>query len=450
MNTPWSAPERAEEIWKKVRDGLREQLTTATMASFFDDARAVDLTADTLVIEARGAVSRDVIATTHIEKVKAQLFDLFSAPFECKVLAGASETAEYLAAKEKPMAEQFCSLPQLTFDTFVVGNSNRFAHAAALSVAEETARSYNPLFIYGGSGLGKTHLLYAIANALRGRHRELRVVYTRGEDFLNELIELLREGRIRDMGMKEFREKYRTADLLLVDDIQFIAGKEATQEEFFNTFNSLHEAGKQIILTSDRPPKDMARLDERLRTRFEWGLLADIQPPDIETRVAIIRNKAAALHLELSDGVVDFIAENITANVRQIEGVVKKMQAYCTLLREPINIETASKAIGDIFVESPGLNPTAEIIIEETERFFDLEAGALASKKRDNQTARARQVATYLIRTMTKLSFPDIGRALARHHSTIMYSVDQIAEERKRDPKLDSDLRDLGFNIQNR
>jgi chromosomal replication initiator protein len=435
--------EKAEATWKKVLEFLSGELSSVTMAAFFEGTKGIDITADNLVVDAGNIVSRDSIKGNHIDNIERYLFNKYASPYKCILLAGEKEVGEYISRNKEETP--FLLTDEFTFNTFVVGNSNRFANAAALAVANEASQSYNPLFIHGGSGLGKTHLLYAIAHELRRKNPDMKIIYLKGDEFTIELIDAIRTGK-----NFEFREKYRMADLFLVDDIQFIAGKESTQEEFFHTFNTLYEAGKQIVVTSDRPPKEMTRLADRVKSRFEGGLICDIQPPDLETRMAIIRNKANALHIEISDAAVMFMAENITANVRQIEGVVKKLQAYNILLGEEIDIEAVSKAIKDIFIENPGLNPTPSIIIEETERFYDLDQGAIAGKKRDGKIAQARHVAVYLIRTMTKLSFPDIGKALNRHHTTIMHSVEQIEHERKIDQRMDSEIKDITFNITNR
>ncbi len=438
--------ERAESLWRSMIDGMRGEISSIVIDTYMELARGIDITSDRFVLCCDNVVARDWIARNQRINIEKMLEEETGTQITLELLAGEDEAKAYITERERPEKNFVGS--EYTFENFVVGSSNRFAHAAAQAVASGNGKNYNPLFIYGGSGLGKTHLLYAIANEFRRQFPNKRVTYVRGEDFTNELIEAIREGRLRAGREREFREKYRTSDLFLVDDIQFIAGKEATQEEFFNTFNTLYEAGKQIVLTSDRPPKDMARLEERLRTRFESSVPCDVQPPELETRVGIVRNKARAVGMEMSDAVALYVAENITYNVRQVEGVVKKLGAYAALLREPITVAAAQQAMGDVLTEKS--DPTAEDIIEEIERFYDLDRGALCGKRRDAHTARARQIAGYLLRTMTRLSFPEIGRALGRHHSTIMYSVDQIADDRRTDRKLDADLKDLTMNITNR
>ncbi len=444
----------AKKLWAGICDLLRRDLSGTTMSTFFDGAEAVAFADSTLIVMVGGVVARDNIVRNHMPRVMSALQTLAGEGAQLRLLTSEEERAQVLrelgaAEPAGPTADPARFAPgEFTFENFVVGNSNRFAYAAALAVADGKTHTYNPLFIYGGSGLGKTHLLSAIADRRRSLDPNCHILYARSEDFANELITQIREGRLREGGAAEFRQKYRTPDLLLVDDVQFFGGKDSTQEEFFNTFNAIYDRGGQIVMTSDRPPKDVARLDERLRTRFEWGVIADIQPPDIETRTAIISEKAAAIGLELTPSVVDFIAENITANVRQIEGVVKKLQAYSMLLGETVSIQTASKAIGDIFTENPVATP--ESIISATEKFFGFEEGALSSKKRDAQTSHARHVAIYLIRSLTKLSLPEIGRVFDRHHSTVMHSVEVVEAERRADSKFDSDIKDLIFNITGR
>ncbi|MEG2570909.1 MAG: chromosomal replication initiator protein DnaA, partial [Clostridia bacterium] len=320
---------------------------------------------------------------------------------------------------------------------------NKFAHAAAMAVANAPASTYNPLLIYGGSGLGKTHLLTAISRTIHKKTPDAHVVYVKGDDFTNELIACIQNGTV-----PAFRSKYRTSDLLLVDDIQFIAGKESTQEEFFHTFNELYQVGKQIVLTSDRLPMEMVQLEERLRTRFEWGLMADIQPPDFETRMAIINLKANRLGLEIPQNLKEIIANNVTANVRQIEGTVKKILAYRDLVDYDITQETVEKAIKDMFLENPGLNPTPDLIIREVSRFYQIDESAIIGKNRAKNTVFPRQVAMFLIRDLTNLSFPDIGKAFGgRDHTTVMHSVNKIEAQIKSQDDFKNQVRDIRSNI---
>ena len=332
---------------------------------------------------------------------------------------------------------------EYTFERFVVGNSNKLAHAAALAVAEHPAENYNPLFIHGESGLGKTHLLYAIAHTIHKNHPDYKIVYIRGEDFTNELIRDIRAGK-----NQEFRDKYRSADVFLMDDVQFIAGRDSTQEEMFHTFNTLYEDKKQIVFTADRPPKEMLRLEDRLKTRFEWGLLADIQPPDYETRMAIIKNKAIRMGVELPEFLLQLIAENITANVRQIEGTVNKIMAYQDLMGDSVDKETVVRAVKDMFKEKSDIVPTAEVIIDEVCKFYNIEPAVLKGQGRAKDISMARQIAMYLIRRMTNLSLKEIGKEFeGRDHTTVLHSIERIEDLSKNDPEKAEIIKDITANI---
>lgn len=324
------------------------------------------------------------------------------------------------------------SIESNTFETFVVGSSNRFAHAAAQAVAATPGSAYNPLFIYGNSGLGKTHLLCAISNEVKRNNPDADIIFTRGEDFVTLIVEGIKEKK-----MKEIHDKYRNCDVLLVDDIQFIAGKESTQEEFFHTFNALTQDNKQIVLTSDRAPKDIEILDARLRNRFEWGLIADIQPPDIETRMAIIQNKAKKLGLELPQDVVQYVAEKIKTNIRQLEGAVKKINALVNIEGASINIAMAQNAIKDIMNDSRPVSSIVSNIISETSRTFGIPQNDITSKKKDAKTAKARQVAIYIVREITDLTQKEISEYFGnRDRTTILYSIESIKQEVERDSSL--------------
>lgn len=335
---------------------------------------------------------------------------------------------------------------EFTFDTFIVGSSNKFAHAASLAVATNPGRAYNPLFIYGNSGLGKTHLLYAIRNEIHKNHPEKDIVYVKGEDFTNELIEaLMKKSNI------EFRQKYRKSDVLLVDDIQFIGGKESTQEEFFHTFNTLHEAKSQIVLTSDRPPKEIKTLEDRLRSRFEMGLIADIQPPDFETRIAIIRRKAELLQIELPDDVTEYIATKLKANIRQLEGVVKKLKAKNQLYGDKININVAQKTISEILNNDQPPPLTIEMITDEVARHFGVTSEDIRSSKRNSNISNARQIAVYAVREITSMPMNIIGKEFGgRDHSTIVYALKQIEKNMEKDPKLKATVDDIIKSIRDR
>ena len=336
---------------------------------------------------------------------------------------------------------------EFTFDTFIIGQSNKFAHAACLAVAQNPAGAYNPLFLYGNSGLGKTHLLYAIGNDIKNNYPDKKIIYIKGDDFTVDLIESLRKA-----AMTEFRAKYRQADVLLVDDIQFIGGKEGTQEEFFHTFNSLFEAKKQIVLTSDRPPKEIKILEDRLRSRFESGLLADIQPPDLETRIAIIKRKAEIIGINLSDDVCECIAQKLKTNIRQLEGIVKKLKARFYLTGETPTLAIVSEAISDILNNEAPPELTVEKIVEEVARTFGVEAEDIRSQKsRKANIKKPRQIAIFIVRELTSLSMEGIGKEFGdRHYSTIVYTVQKVEEDMKKDINLKETIEDIIKNIRNR
>ena len=329
-----------------------------------------------------------------------------------------------------------------TFENFIKGPSNQFAFAAAQAVAANPSGAYNPLFIYGPSGLGKTHLLNAIQFEIKKNHPDFNIVYVDCEMFTNETI-----SAIKTATMEQFRQKYRKADVLLIDDIQFLAGKESTQEEFFHTFNCLYEAGKQIVVTSDRPPKEMKRLNDRLCSRLEGGLLADVQPPDLETRTAIIRTKAAQFGMVLSEEVVQYIAENITSNVRQLEGVVKRLTAYRDILDDTITVDSVKRAIKDV-IRTGTYIPTPDVIIEESARSFQLTGADLRGQSRSKKTAMARQIAMYLMRNLTNLPLKEIGEEFGgRNHATVLSSIRKVEELLKSDPDISATVRDITSNI---
>jgi len=335
---------------------------------------------------------------------------------------------------------------EFTFDTYIVGSSNKFAHAAALAVAANPAGAYNPLFIYGNSGLGKTHLLYAISNDVKRNNPNKTCLYIKGDDFTNELID-----SIRSNTMTDFHQKYRETDVLLVDDIQFIAGKDSTQEEFFHTFNSLYEAKKQIVLTSDRPPKEIQTLENRLRTRFEWGLIADIQPPDFETRIAIIKRKAELLDVKIPNDICEYIAKRLKTNIRQLEGAVKKIKAHHLLGGEPMGIQTAQAAISDILNNDQPPPITVEKIITEVARTFGVNPEDIRSSKRLASVSNARQISMYIVREITQLPLATIGDEFGgRDHSTIVYALQQVEKNLAKDPKTKAMVEDIIKNIRDR
>ena len=330
-----------------------------------------------------------------------------------------------------------------TFDTLIVGPSNKFAHAASWAVASNPANSYNPLFIYGGSGLGKTHLINAVCEEIKKNNPGFTILSVKGEEFTNELITAIRNGTTQ-----QFHAKYRQADVLAVDDVQFIAGKESTQEEFFHTFNELYQSSKQIILTSDRPPKEIKTLEDRLRTRFEWGLLADIQPPDYETRIAIIHRKAELIHIHIPDDVAEYIANKLKNNIRQLEGVVNRLKAFQQLIGSPPSILTAQSAIKDILNEHQPIPMTVERIVTEVARTYSVTGEDIRSGKRSSTISTARQVAMYIVREITQMSMSTIGEEFGnRDHSTVVYATKQVEKRMERDSHYRETVEDIIKNI---
>ena len=346
--------------------------------------------------------------------------------------------------KTKSLAEQAGLNPKYTFDTFVVGGNNNFAHAASLAVAESPGEVYNPLFLYGGVGLGKTHLMHSIAHFILDKNPKKKVLYVTSETFTNELIDALRNGKTagNESAMLNFRDKYRNIDVLLIDDIQFIIGKESTQEEFFHTFNHLHTLGKQIIISSDKPPKDIETLESRLRTRFEWGLIADISSPDYETRMAILQKKIELDHLEkynIKNDVLDYIAANVKSNIRELEGSLNKLIALYKLNNNnnPIDIALAAEALKDIISSDNRREVTPELILDIVADHFGITVADLKSKKRDSEIAVPRQICMYLMRTMTDTALKGIGAVLGgKDHSTVKYGVEKIAKDIESDEMM--------------
>ena len=428
------------DIWPKVLSLMEGDMTATTINTWFDDATPVALDANRFVLHTPSNFKRDIIMARYLPVIQKALHELFSADFEVVVL-GEGELEDF--GKKKTDDVFLPGTEEYTFERFVVGASNKFAHAAAQAVAERPAQTYNPLFIYGESGLGKTHLLYAIAHKIHQNHPDYRIVYIKGDSFTNELIQAIREGR-----NPEFREKYRSADVFLMDDVQFIAGRKQTQEEFFHTFNTLYETKKQIVFTADRPPKEMLKLEDRLKTRFEWGLIADIQPPDYETRMAIIKNKAIRMGVELPEAVLQYVAENITANVRQIEGTVNKIMALRDLEGSNIDAATVTRAVRDMFKDPSDIMPTSDVIIEEVCNFYNIDNSALRGQGRTKDTALARQVAMYLIREMTNLSLKEIGREFEnRDHTTVLHSIERVEKLKKSTPEITEVIKDIRSNI---
>lgn len=418
---------------------LERDNTPVAISTWFSDAIAVAYKDGSFVLQTSSQLKREIITEKYTSAFCAAVLELTNQPTELCVLCGEQEVAGWRAKSEDSVYASY------TFERFIVGNSNKFAHAAASAVAQAPAGAYNPLFIYGQSGLGKTHLLYAIAGQIARDRPSYNIIYIKGDDFTNELVAAIQRGDV-----PSFREKFRRADLLLIDDIQFIAGKISTQEEFFHTFNTLHESGKQIVMTSDRPPKEILTLEDRLKTRFEWGLLADIQPPDFETRMALINAKTEMLGTSLPPDVTSYIASSITNNVRQLEGAVKKIFAKHSLMGIEIDMALAEDCISDILRASPGLRPTPELILDETSAFYNVDSSKILGNFKTKDIILPRQITMYLIRDLTDLSLPEIGRFMGRDHTTVMHSIKKIEKECQSNPNFKNALDDLIKNVKNK
>ena len=413
------------EIWNSILKQIEDKLDPKELKTWFGPTRQVQLDttddASVLTVSVPSRVFADWIESRHGELLVREAAAAGFPGLEIRFEPASADSAHVPSGALPASARSVVSNPRFTFDNFVVGSSNQFAHAAARAVAEQPSRSYNPLFLYGGVGLGKTHLMHAIAQEILLRTPDARVLYLSAERFLNELINALRFERMHD-----FKRRYRSLDVLLMDDVQFIAGKDSTQEEFFHTFNALHDAQKQIVVTSDALPKEIPTLEERLRSRFEWGLIADIQPPDLEMKVAIIRKKAAAEKTEIPNDVAMYIAGTVKSNVRELEGRLNRVLAFSSLTGKPVSVELARETLRDIMGTEEHRAVPSEIL-KAVASHYGLRVSDMKAKSNAKPVAFPRQVAMYLCRKLTELSYPEIGRLFNdKHHSTVMHSVEKI------------------------
>jgi chromosomal replication initiator protein len=435
-------PGSAEQVWGDVLAIVRGELNKPTFKTWFEHTAPLSVDEDYLVVAVQNEFARDWLDSRYSGLLSAALSqvsndslslrfsiapDAISSPVReeppVEEPAAAPESAK-APAREVPIAE---FNPKYTFDSFVIGASNRFAHAAALAVAEAPGRAYNPLFIYGGVGLGKTHLLQAIGHYVQTSYPHLKIKYVSTEQFTNDFINSI--GDKNKSRIDGFRRSYRDNDVLLIDDVQFLKGKEGTQEEFFHTFNTLQHAGKQVVLSSDRPPKDIATLEDRLRSRFEMGLITDVQPPDLETRIAILKRKVDADNLDVDDAVLTFVADRVSSNIRELEGALIRIIAYSSLTRRPVDLDVAQSVLKDIFPERAVRPISVSVIQKEVCRFYSISHTELVGNKRSQAIVYPRQIAMYLSRELTDLSLPNIGREFGgRDHTTVMHAQAKIAK----------------------
>jgi chromosomal replication initiator protein len=459
----------ARQLWLAAQGELQSQVSKANYETWVKNASAVSFDGDVFVVGAPNTFAKEWLEQRFLNQIRKALAGVSGRTVEVQVTVAAPQVKA--KTKQKPLKASetradhqdtsqtemvipkpdiideippepvndptpfgWAPNPRYTFDTYVVGNSNQLAHAAATAVAEQPASTYNPLFIYGGVGLGKTHLLHAIAH--KAQAHDYQVMYVSSERFTNDLINAIKERRTL-----EFRNRYRNVDILMIDDIQFIAGKESTQEEFFHTFNSLHDANKQIVLSSDRSPKAIVTLEERLRSRFEWGLIADIQPPDLETRIAILRAKADNQPIPVPSQVIEFVAQRVQRNIRELEGSLNRILAYASLQKRPVTVEIAVKALSDIIAAPARRFLTTNQVVDASAKYFKLDPRDLRGKRRDKALVLARQVAMYLMREETDSSLLDIGRELGgRDHTTVLHGYEKIRNEMNDDDRLRRDV----------
>lgn len=441
-----------QELWAQALERIQGKLSKPSFETWLQATEAVDFRDDTLVVTAPNEFARDWLESRYANLVRDTLQEVTGSVIGIQFITHSSirpdgeeeaaASAEKIHFQDDPPKTMLNS--RYTFDTFVIGSGNRFAHAASLAVAEAPAKSYNPLFIYGGVGLGKTHLMHAIGNYVQSHSTHTRVVYLSSETFTNEFINSIRDNRADD-----FRNRYRNVDILLIDDIQFLAGKEQTQEEFFHTFNALHGESKQIVISSDRPPKAIPTLEDRLRSRFEWGLITDIQPPDLETRIAILRKKAIADNLEINNSeVMAFIADRVETNIRELEGALIRVVAYSALTNQPVTVELAAEALKDIISDSKPRVIGIQDIQQEVCAYYRLRMEDLKGKKRTKNVALPRQIAMYLCRELTDSSLPKIGEEFGgRDHTTVIHAHEKITRTLSMDRSLQQAVEDLQRRI---
>ena len=441
------------EIWGLVKESFRSDLSESTTNLWFGDVQILSYKDDLITMGIASEFKFNKINSSFLDRIQKTFCDILGTEVRVNlVFTGSASAADSVSspASTQPHKKPMIEVRNLanynfeyTFENFIVGSTNKFAHAACYAVANNPdSNDFNPLFIHGNSGLGKTHLLYAMINHMKKLDPDIRIIYTKGEDFTNQMISCL-----ANRSMEEFRDKYRNCDVLLIDDIQFIAGKISTQEEFFHTFNALHEEKKKIILTSDRPPRDIKTLEDRLKSRFEWGLLADIEPPDLELRIAIIKKKAEQVNVSMPDEVLNFLAENLRSNIRQIEGAIKKLGALSFLSGKIITMELAKESIADLLDGAEPVSITVDKIFSAVFNKYGVNKEDLTGPKRNKEIANARHISIYLIREMTEMSFPNIAKLYNRDHSTIMTSYNSMHQKAQMDASFSLQIGELKKEI---
>lgn len=435
------------KTWQKVMDLLEGEMTSVSFSTWIETLIPISINNNTIVIEVPSDYNLGLIKSRYYDLIKNSVKYITNRDLDLDLVLNSSDYPSAPSNRYDTQTDNTKKLsilnPKYTFDTFVKGNGNQLAHAAALAVAESPATSHNPLFIYGGVGLGKTHLLHAIGHYILEQSKDAKVLYTSSEKFTNDLINAIRDDR-----NEEFRSKYRSVDILLIDDIQFIGGKERTQEEFFHTFNALYELNKQIVLSSDKPPKDIITLEERLRSRFAWGLPVDIQAPDIETRIAILRKKSQLEKYDIPNDVLVYIADNIESNIRELEGALNRVIAYASLTGSPITLDLAKDCLKEILSGINAIEINYKTIMKVVSRYYDISPDVLISSKRSRDISNPRQIAMYLCRELTNMSLPKIGQAFGgRDHTTVMHAYDKISKEIDKSAELRRAIAEIRRNI---
>ncbi|WP_418205797.1 chromosomal replication initiator protein DnaA [Anaerotignum faecicola] len=436
-----------EQIWEEALKMIEEETSPVSFATWIQPIVPCGIIGNKIILQVKESFLKEIIEKRHLPLIRTAIKMVTKNEYDIMITTEEEQKAGNLhnLSAEKPAENELARNlnPKYVFDSFVVGNSNRMAHAASLAVAESPAQAYNPLFLYGNSGLGKTHLMHSIGHFILDRNPQAKVLYVTSETFTNELINSIQNNK-----NEEFRNKYRNIDVLMIDDIQFISKKEGTQEEFFHTFNALYESNKQIIISSDRPPKEIKTLEDRLRSRFEWGLIADVQPPDYETRIAILKKKAERDNLTVPDDVMAYIAKNIASNIRELEGALTRIVAFATLTNQDISIALAENSLKDIFSENSATPLTPELIQQVVAEYYNIRVEDIQGSKKPKNIAFPRQVSMYLCRKLLDISLPKIGESFGgRDHTTVIYAISKIEKQLESDEGLQKTVHALEKEI---